>query len=315
MTLPGDLPPDDPDTASAARRSELDHPAPRPAAAAPALVACWRCGLSFAENMRTCPVCGATNRQFRALESFDSDPALSAAAIVASGKARSPKAAAIHDIEARALPACFKVFLILLATSVFQGAVIYGMKESLEGDELEHSANALMVLVELIDTAVVFAALYWIGRPPRPARVSGAARLTGGLAGVAAVGVAFGLNLLYHHLLQLYIFPNGVPDVLLEGEEWSLFCVLTTIVQPAIVEELFFRYLVLDNLRAVTSARTAIWISSIAFGMAHLGNPIGIPVLVLVGASLGYLRVWSGALWAPMLMHAVHNGLILLLET
>jgi membrane protease YdiL (CAAX protease family) len=234
--------------------------------------------------------------------------------------AKSPgKPSASHllddDLESRSLQAVFKVFLIYLATSIVHSAVLHSMDErDVYTADRQHAYQSLLVIVEVVDALIVVGALLWIGRPPRQRSPVGLARVRGGLAGVGLMAAALGVNLLYHRLLSAYIFPNGSPDLGLATQGPLLFAILTTLIQPAIVEELFFRYLVLDNLRSVTSMHAAVWISSIAFAMAHLYNPLGIPVLILVGAALAYARVWSGSLLLPMALHALHNGVILLTE-
>ena len=50
------------------------------------------------------------------------------------------------------------------------------------------------------------------------------------------------------------------------------------------------------------------------FGMAHLGNVPGWPVLMLLGAGLGYARVYSGGLTLPILLHFLHNFAVLLID-
>jgi membrane protease YdiL (CAAX protease family) len=282
----------------------------------PESVACWRCGRAFPENLATCPVCRAKNRHYtptlaRAADSTASDAFSAIASEEQAVPVRDPVDA--QDFEFLQLKAVFKVFMVLLATSVVQGLLLHGIKNSAQDPaEMEAEARATVVFAEVADTIVVFAALFWIGRPPRPP-VS-RYRILGGIAGIALLLAAFGVNVVYHRLLQLYIFPNGVPD-LEQGVEASLyFTLLTTVLQPAIVEELFFRYLLLGHLRRVTNVRSAVWLSSIAFGMAHLGNPVAIPVLITVGVALGYARVWSGAIWLPMLLHALHNGMVFFLE-
>ncbi|HEV3257192.1 MAG TPA: CPBP family intramembrane glutamic endopeptidase [Gemmataceae bacterium] len=49
------------------------------------------------------------------------------------------------------------------------------------------------------------------------------------------------------------------------------------------------------------------------FGMAHVGVPLSIPLLMVVGLFLGYVRTASRSLLLPMLMHFGHNAAILLL--
>ncbi|HEY2841641.1 MAG TPA: type II CAAX endopeptidase family protein [Pirellulales bacterium] len=314
MTLPGDLSPygepEDPQEAEG-----VDRPCDQPESlvAEPDLVACWRCGLPFAEDQRSCPVCRAKNRSFKPGARPSSEP--TAAEIFSVIQSDEYAAASRHaqglDFDNDSLRAVFKVFLILLATSIIQGMVLLGMSESVKNpEEREQSAQALVVFVEVVDSIVVLGALFWIGRPPKAPSPHGFAKFKGVITGTTVMAVAFGANVLYHHLLRLYIFPNGVPEWAEETEGPLLFTILTTLVQPAIIEELFFRYLVLDNLRAVTSVRAAVWISSVAFGMAHLGNPVGIPVLIGVGFALGLARVWSGSLWLPMALHALHNALV-----
>jgi membrane protease YdiL (CAAX protease family) len=81
-----------------------------------------------------------------------------------------------------------------------------------------------------------------------------------------------------------------------------------------IVEELFFRYLVLGHLRTVMGMHGAVWVSSVMFGMAHVHAFGSVPILIVVGAGLGYMRVMSGSLAVPMLMHGLHNAAVLAWE-
>lgn len=54
--------------------------------------------------------------------------------------------------------------------------------------------------------------------------------------------------------------------------------------------------------------------SSLMFGLAHVGQPFSIPVLILIGVTLGYARIHSGGLALPMLMHGAHNFVVLWIE-
>jgi uncharacterized protein len=85
-------------------------------------------------------------------------------------------------------------------------------------------------------------------------------------------------------------------------------------VQPAIVEELFFRHLVLGSLRTTLGGHGAVWLSSVMFALAHIGTPISLPVLMVLGVVLGYARWGSGGLALPMVLHFLHNLFVLLLE-
>jgi membrane protease YdiL (CAAX protease family) len=51
----------------------------------------------------------------------------------------------------------------------------------------------------------------------------------------------------------------------------------------------------------------AVFAGAILFAAVHPTWPQSIPLFVL-GMGLGYLRVWSGSLVAPILVHALFNG-------
>lgn len=84
-------------------------------------------------------------------------------------------------------------------------------------------------------------------------------------------------------------------------------------VLPAVAEELTFRG-VLQNLFSASSAshHLAIWGSAILFSAIHMQFYGFIPRM-LMGALFGYMLVWTGSLWIPMLMHFVNNGIAVLL--
>ncbi len=52
----------------------------------------------------------------------------------------------------------------------------------------------------------------------------------------------------------------------------------------------------------------AVWISAIAFSAFHLQFYGFLPRMVL-GVILGYLFIWSGNLWVPIITHLINNGL------
>src|SRR5581483_9169148 len=111
------------------------------------------------------------------------------------------------------------------------------------------------------------------------------------------------------HYLDFPVFPEQER----QGPGLSSWSVALVCLQPAVVEELFFRYLALGALRTVTGTAAAVLVSSVMFGMAHIFNPLGIPMLIVVGVALGAMRVASGGLLLPMVMHATHNAVVLFL--
>ena len=87
---------------------------------------------------------------------------------------------------------------------------------------------------------------------------------------------------------------------------------LAECVQPAFVEELFFRHLALGTLRRFLAPGGAVLVSSLMFALAHVYRPLSFPIFVLIGMGLGWLRVLSGSLLLPILLHFLHNLIIVL---
>ena len=93
---------------------------------------------------------------------------------------------------------------------------------------------------------------------------------------------------------------------------------------PAVAEELTFRG-VLQNLftpstnsfapltgRSGRGSHLAIWCSAILFSAIHMQFYGFIPRM-LMGALFGYILVWTGSLWLPILMHFTNNAMAVLL--
>jgi uncharacterized protein len=79
-------------------------------------------------------------------------------------------------------------------------------------------------------------------------------------------------------------------------------------VLAAIGEELLFRGVLLRILKNwFQNTHLAIWVSAILFSMFHLQFFGFLPRLAL-GVLFGYLMVWSGSLWLPILAHFINNA-------
>lgn len=88
--------------------------------------------------------------------------------------------------------------------------------------------------------------------------------------------------------------------------------IATSCVQPAVIEELFFRGCTWKVLRPAMGLHATVLVSSVMFGMAHIGVALSIPVLMLVGVMLGYARAYSGTIWLPVVLHFLHNLVVTL---
>ncbi len=77
---------------------------------------------------------------------------------------------------------------------------------------------------------------------------------------------------------------------------------------PAIGEELLFRGVIQRIFTNWTgNHHWGIWISAILFSALHIQFYGFLPRMVL-GAMFGYLLVWSGSMWLPVLAHFFNNG-------
>lgn len=78
---------------------------------------------------------------------------------------------------------------------------------------------------------------------------------------------------------------------------------------PALGEEFLFRGVVQKVFYEWTrSLHVAIWIAAILFSFMHF-QYFGFLQRVLLGASFGYMLVWSGSMWLPVLAHLVNNSI------
>jgi hypothetical protein len=78
---------------------------------------------------------------------------------------------------------------------------------------------------------------------------------------------------------------------------------------PAVGEELIFRACLQKIFgRWTGNYHLAIWITAILFSAIHF-QFYGFMPRMLLGALFGYLLVWSGSLWLPILAHFLNNGI------
>jgi membrane protease YdiL (CAAX protease family) len=177
---------------------------------------------------------------------------------------------------------------------------------------IAHAHLRQVLAFEIFDAIVVGLAIWLVGRPPEWRRLSDGAPAGTWAAAVAGLGLVLAANLGYHTALRGYIGIKPTADPILAVTGVTPLVLLTYCLEPAIVEELFFRYLALDTLRGVMNVHAAVLVTSVMFGLAHIGVPLSIPLLALVGLALGYARVASGRLALPMVLHFLHNFVIVM---
>lgn len=83
-------------------------------------------------------------------------------------------------------------------------------------------------------------------------------------------------------------------------------------IMAGISEELLFRGVLQQIFNRITSNyHVAIWVAAFIFSAIHMQFYGFIPRLLL-GALLGYIFVWSGNLWVPIIAHAANNAVSIL---
>jgi ABC-2 type transport system permease protein/sodium transport system permease protein len=96
---------------------------------------------------------------------------------------------------------------------------------------------------------------------------------------------------------------------------WALIVVTLALV-PALFEEFFFRGWFFTSLRSMMQPLGTIVVSAVVFGCWHvvaaqaLAPERFLPSTCL-GLVLGWVRYRTGSIWACVVLHAVHNGILL----
>jgi uncharacterized protein len=171
--------------------------------------------------------------------------------------------------------------------------------------EYENGATAAF---EILCTALVGGVAYSIGRV-RPHQTESHWQIAAWTFALPVLAVLLVGNIGFSTVVRDLFQVNHEP-----GPGLTLVTFLLVCLQPALVEEWFFRHLALGALREKVGMHGAVWISGAMFGIAHLLQPIAIPYLIVVGVCLGYMRVGSGGLTLPILMHGLHNGVVLVAD-
>jgi len=82
---------------------------------------------------------------------------------------------------------------------------------------------------------------------------------------------------------------------------------------PAIGEELLFRGLIQKLfLKWNGKLHLSVWLTAFVFSAVHI-QFLGFFPRLLLGAVLGYMLVWSGSLWLPIIAHFTNNAFAVLL--
>lgn len=113
------------------------------------------------------------------------------------------------------------------------------------------------------------------------------------------------------HLLG--ISPEGTKaSELTEGTTpgWLLLAVAAAgVILVPLAEEIFFRRMLLDWLRARMPVAAAAVLSGVLFGLVHVA-PAAVLYIAPAGVGLAWLRLRHGTLWASFIGHATNNAIV-----
>jgi uncharacterized protein len=176
------------------------------------------------------------------------------------------------------------------------------------------TAAVALTTVEIIDTILVLIAAMVCARFIEVPQGIGRRRRLGWILGLPLLAVLLLTNHGYHWLLLTIADVEPEGDQLLQSGHHQMWLLALMCIQPAIIEELFFRRFVFDFFRAHTTVGTAAFASAAMFAAAHTGGFLSIPYLALFGFTMAWLRWLSGSLALPIILHFLHNLLISLNE-
>ncbi|MBY0459535.1 MAG: CPBP family intramembrane metalloprotease [Gemmataceae bacterium] len=315
------MPPHDPPPNPIPPPDGWDIPEAEPAdAAAPAVPViaplpwCRRCGETIPEGepgAGRCPWCGSALggptkprhppratpvlRPARDEDDFDDRPRRS------SRRERDEPEFAIPVRRPHLIP---PLVIVILAYVMLIGALIFcGMVAAFRGATSGDDLLRAQALTEVVSTVLTLGALGLVWSSARQPAPENTRALTWAVS-LPVLALMLCANLLFFTILRELLRPAGATEP--ERMQLTLFTILLICVQPAIVEELFFRQMTLGVMRGLMNTHVAVWVTGAVFALAHLSNPLGMPYLFVVGGLLGYARVYGG-LSLAMILHFLHN--------
>lgn len=106
----------------------------------------------------------------------------------------------------------------------------------------------------------------------------------------------------------LSLFPTGAYENVTDSLGLGGWAILSTVVAAPVLEELFFRGLVLESCRERFGSRVAVLVSALLFGLIHI-VPVQMVNAFVVGIILGYIYLKTGSLLSVIILHAINNAI------
>jgi membrane protease YdiL (CAAX protease family) len=197
------------------------------------------------------------------------------------------------------------LFLVLLAVSA--AAIV--VSSSLESD-----SPTILLAASAIDAVVILAFCTADRRRIRPllARVALGPRNL--LRCVVALILVFGtIQIWFAALSWLEIDSLRYLDSFRDHgwPIWTAFAMIS--IYPAVFEELCFRGYIQGRLQSILGSGEALALQAVLFSVVHL-SPLIFPTHFVMGLILGWLRNRTGSLYPGMVVHALWNASVLVME-
>ena len=222
------------------------------------------------------------------------------------------------------------LMVVLISTTVFTGVgLLITGTEALNGTD----ANQLRLLQFFnsiglfLFPPIIFA--FWVSTKPwsflglQSPRLQ-SQRLLIGLT-LVAIGSFFVIDLLSR--LNSFLLPDAPWVHALEAQEAKveftlqrlladmtittlLLNGLVMVAAPAFGEEFFFRGVLQRLFTERGSHHGAILLTALCFGLVHM-QPLSLLPILFMGIIFGYIKHWTGTLWAPIALHFINNGFAL----
>jgi membrane protease YdiL (CAAX protease family) len=172
------------------------------------------------------------------------------------------------------------------------------------------------VFLPILALTSVFAPLWLLVLRPADGRLLVFGRPTARwllLAVIVGVTVAIGGNLLTEAISRLAgVERRAQVEFTSTAGATVVLWVRSGLVVP-VVEEVLFRGVVFNWLRAHGSVRVAVLVSALLFSAVHL-NPVSSVSLFLMGVVLAWLYYYTESLLVPIVAHAAGNSVIILVN-
>lgn len=178
--------------------------------------------------------------------------------------------------------------------------------------------GALLEVALLVPTARLIGRLYGGGLDPVQSLATGGAPAPELLLG-ALLALLLQGPMGYVLVLVERRFPTPLPQLeaqlvqLTPGSPLLGACMFVAVAMLVpYAEELFYRGALFTQLARHSPGFVTVWTTSVAFTLAHVGQPRHWPALFVLAVVLGVLRLQSRSIWPGVALHGAFNAITLL---